>query len=557
MNGAHSAFPLAAMAASLGPSLLVAALATPAALLAACLSRRLRSHALALLPVAPAAALAAALLALGGEPFGFDLPLLRVSLAIDAPGAILLGVCALLWIAAGAYARADLRGKPDAAPFAVSWLLTLAGSIGVVIAAHLLTFYLVFALVSIPAYGLVAHKNDAGAVRASGIYMAFAMLGEALLLMGFALLAAGEPNGSLAIRDVVAALPGSPWRDAALALAIAGFGVKIALVPVHGWMPLAHTAAPVPASAILSGAVIKAGVIGLIRFLPFDTALTAWGEGLAAVGLFSAFYGVAIGITQRNPKTVLAYSSVSQMGMIAAVLGMGLAAGDTGATLGAAFYAAHHVLVKGALFLAVGVAAAGSRRRLWLVLPPALVLALSLGGLPLTGGALAKFAVKAPLGNGLIGALAAWSAAGTTLLMLHFLLRVARSASPDTAATAPPGLAVPWLTTALASVIVPWLLFPATGGQWAAALTPDGVWEALWPVLIGTALALPLCRFGERVPRVPAGDIVGAGESAFRASFALGGAFDRVDGLLRRWPAAALSFVTLAIVFGAAMLTRL
>jgi formate hydrogenlyase subunit 3/multisubunit Na+/H+ antiporter MnhD subunit len=215
-----------------------------------------------------------------------------------------------------------------------------------------------------------------------------------------------------------------------LALTIAGFGLKIALVPMHGWMPLAYTAAPIPAATVLSGAAVKAGVIGLIRFLPFEAVLPGWGEALVVVGLFSAFYGVAIGITQQNPKTVLAYSSISQMGVIAAVLGMGLAAADKGTALDVAFYAAHHVLVKGALFLAIGVAAASSARRLWRVLLPATVLALSLGGLPLTGGALAKLAVKAPLGDGVVGSLATVSAAGTTLLMLHFLRRLARGSSP-------------------------------------------------------------------------------------------------------------------------------
>ena len=95
-------------------------------------------------------------------------------------------------------------------------------------------------------------------------------------------------------------------------------------------MPLAYTAAPIPAAAVLSGAAVKAGVIGLIRFLPFDSRDAGRGEALVALGFFSAFYGVAIGITQANPKTVLAYSSISQMGVIAAVLGMGLAAGDQG-----------------------------------------------------------------------------------------------------------------------------------------------------------------------------------------------------------------------------------
>ncbi len=141
-----------------------------------------------------------------------------------------------------------------------------------------------------------------------------------------------------------------------------GFGAKIGLVPFHIWMPLAYRAAPIPAAAVLSGAAVKAGVIGLIRFLPLDVATPEWGEALVVAGLFSAFYGVAIGITQRNPKTVLAYSSVSQMGVIAAVFGMGLAVGDGDAALFAGFYAAHHTLVKGALFLAVGVAA-GDRRQ--------------------------------------------------------------------------------------------------------------------------------------------------------------------------------------------------
>ena len=122
----------------------------------------------------------------------------------------------------------------------------MAGSLGVFIAADLLTFYLVYALVSIPAYYLVAHDEDAASRRAGGVYLAFALLGEAVLLIAFVMLAAGEPSGSLQIRDVVAALPASPWRDAALALLIIGFGMKIALVPLHGWMPLTYTAAPIP-----------------------------------------------------------------------------------------------------------------------------------------------------------------------------------------------------------------------------------------------------------------------------------------------------------------------
>jgi formate hydrogenlyase subunit 3/multisubunit Na+/H+ antiporter MnhD subunit len=531
--------------------LLVATLAMPLVLLLACLSRRLRASMPALLVLAPLPALTAAILAIGGTPLAFDQPPLGISLALDVPGGILLGVAALLWSAAGVYAFTALRGRANNARFAVCWLLTLTGSLGVFIAADLLGFYLFFALVSLPAYGLIVHDDDdTAAQRAGGVYMAFTVLGEAFLLMGFAALAAGEPNGSVQIHDVVAALPQSPWRDAALGFTVAGFALKIGTVPAHGWMPLTYTAATIPAASVLSGAAVKAGVIGLIRFLPLDTAMPGAGETLVALGFFSAFYGVAVGITQANPKTVLAYSSISQMGVIAAVLGMGLAAGDPGVALDTAFYAATHVLAKGALFLAVGVVAVTAGRRLRPTLLLAAVIALGLGGLPLTGGALAKLAVKAPLGDSLVGLLANLSAVGTTLLMLHFLHHLARSASQSEQPAPSAGVAVPWQVMALSSVAVPWLLYPFADGDLADALSPGALLEALWPVLVGAALALFLRRWEHRLPHFPAGDIVGSAETVFRKSYVVGAALDRADGALRQWPAAGLALLAIAVVLG-------
>ena len=335
--------------------LLGAALALPLAMLLACLSSRLRARMPALLAIAPVPALAAALLGSGGT-LALPQMLLRLRFALDVPGALLLGAAALLWIAAGIYASAWLRGRPDGGRFVVWWLLTLSGSVGVFMAADLVSFYLVFSMVSLAAYGLIVDDGTPSARRNGLIYVALALLGEAFLLMAFVLLAQSIAGDSLLIRDAVAALPTSPWRTSILVLLILGFGAKIGLVPFHIWMPLAYRAAPIPAAAVLSGAAVKAGVIGLIRFLPLNVPTPEWGEVLVVAGLFSAFYGVAIGITQRNPKTVLAYSSVSQMGVIATVLGMALAVGDGDAALSVGFYAAHHTLVKGALFLAVGVA---------------------------------------------------------------------------------------------------------------------------------------------------------------------------------------------------------
>jgi formate hydrogenlyase subunit 3/multisubunit Na+/H+ antiporter MnhD subunit len=534
------------MTQALAVWLLAATFFAPLALLALCFSNSLRPQALALQWLAPAPALAAGLLGLGAGPVSLDFPALRLSLSLDLPGALLLTVAALLWIVVGA---GVFRSEQPSARVSVSWLLTMIGSLGVFIAADLISFYLVYALVSIPAYGLIAWEGLPNSKRAAGVYMAFAIAGEALLLLAFALLAAGEPQGSLRIADVMAALPASPWRDLALALLIAGFGMKMGLAPLNGWMPLTYRAAPIPAAAVLSGAGVKAGVIGLIRFLPLGAALENWGLALAVVGFFSAFYGVAIGLTQKNPKTVLAYSSISQMGVIAAALGMALRTGDAGASSSVAFYAANHALVKGALFLTIGAFAANRAATLWR-LPLAGALALSLAGLPFSGGALAKLASKAQFASGWAAALAAASSVATALLMLHFLscLRLA-TARAETAS--PAGLVRVWPALALGAILIPWALYPAVGDV-SEAFGLGKIWDGVWPLLIAATLAFLFSDLQGRLPRIHEGDSVVVFEKAFDKSLALGGAFEWIDVKLRQWPAAGMSLVLIALVLAAA-----
>jgi formate hydrogenlyase subunit 3/multisubunit Na+/H+ antiporter MnhD subunit len=540
---------MSALAQQFGPALLIATLAAPLVALAIFLAPGWRGLARAITPLAATPALAAAALAIGGAPFGAELPALRVSVWLDQPGGLLLLAAALVWLIVSLFALKEGQGKPNADRFAVSWLLTMAGSLGVFIAADLLTFYLVYALVSVPAYYLVAHDEEASSLRAGAVYMAFALLGEAVLLIAFVMLAAGEPNGSVQIRDVVAALPASPWRDATLALIIIGFGMKIALVPLHGWMPLTYTASPIPAAAVLSGAVVKAGVIGLIRFLPLSAAFSGWGSALVWIGFISAFYGVAIGVTQRDPKTMLAYSSISQMGVIAAALGMALASADQGAATNVAFYAANHVLVKAALFLLVGAIVALDGRARTLALIVAALLGLSLAGLPLTGGALAKLAVKDLFGDGAAAVASQLSAAATTALMLVFVIRLARLPAAEREG-ASRGRRWSWLALAVA-LLLPWLLYDAIGSP-AEALEPAKLWDAVWPMLIGAALAAGLWAAADRLPRIPAGDIVVAEEAAFRASLSLGPMFERADRGLREWPAAGLALLMVALALVAA-----
>jgi formate hydrogenlyase subunit 3/multisubunit Na+/H+ antiporter MnhD subunit len=510
------------------------------ALLGACFVKRWRQRALALQWLAPIPGLATGLAGVNRAPLTHDLSFFGFTLRLDPPAALLLAGAALLWIVVSA---ALWRNHEPDHRFGVCWLLTMIGNIGVFVAGDLVSFYLFYALASIPAYGLFAFC-DGERKRAGAIYMAFTILGEALLLLAFAMLLAGEPHGSARIVDAMDSLRASPWRDAALGLIIAGFGMKIGMIPFNGWMPLTYNAAPIPAAALLSGAGVKAGVIGLIRFLPLAVPLASWGGALAAIGFVSAFYGVALGLTQRNPKVILAYSSISQMGVITAALGMALVSGQTDASGNVAFYALNHLLVKAALFLVIGALATRGLTSSYTSLILVAVLALSLAGFPLTGGALAKLALKAQFAGGPAAVLATLSSIGTALLMTHFLIRLA-APLPSAARECPASLIRFWHVLALGAILLPWAFYPA--GDASDAFAFDQLFDGLWPIALGVCLAVVLRPIGRFLPRVPVGDSVVLEEAAFRRLLATGPSFETLDARLRQWPAAGVSLLLILL----------
>jgi multicomponent K+:H+ antiporter subunit A len=142
---------------------------------------------------------------------------------------------------------------------------------------------------------------------------------------------------------------------------IVGFGIKIGLFGFHSWLPLAHPVAAVPASALLSGFMVKAGMIGWLKFFPFqqDELATFSDLGLLTIGIggVGTFYAAIKGMSQKDPKAVLAYSTVSQMGILSACFGVILVfpALRDAMTTAIIFYAIHHGLAKSALFLSVGI----------------------------------------------------------------------------------------------------------------------------------------------------------------------------------------------------------
>jgi formate hydrogenlyase subunit 3/multisubunit Na+/H+ antiporter MnhD subunit len=431
---------------------------------------------------------------------------LGLSLAVDGAGAVFLGTGALLWLIAGFYARSYMAGGPRAGQFSAFWLGTLAGTHGTVIAADIVTFYMSFSLMSLASYALVVHDREPAAWRAGRIYIILAIVGETSLLAGFIIAAAAAD--SLVITQVQAALPDSPLRNWALAGFLVGFGMKAGLVPLHVWLPLAHPQAPTPASAVLSGVIVNAGIIGLMRFVPFDGG--AWSATLVVLGLATTYYGALAGLTQANTKALLAYSTLSQMGVLVTVIGA------AEATSAASLYAAHHGLAKGALFLGIGVVAAAGRRHLRWVLPVVVLMALSIAGLPLTGGALAKLAIKDPLGDGMTGTLVTASAVTTALVMLRFVWLEA-TAPRDDAGTPPLGLVLPWAATVVASLAGPWVLFPVLTDHPASyPFTPENLWAGLWPILLALAIAALALILKLPAVSLPQGDLVVIAEAAAR-----------------------------------------
>lgn len=465
-------------------------------------------------PLLPLAALPALAVALFSPPGAVDLPwlFLGARFGLDDGSRIFLLFTAALWLAGGLHAAGYLHDDPRRDSFWLFWLGAMAGNFGLVLALDAASFYVFFALMSFASYGLVVHARTPEAVEAGRVYLALVVVGELALFAAIAL--AWYAAGSLRFDAIVAALAESPQRDAVIAFTLVGFGIKVGALPLHVWLPLAHPVAPTPASAVLSGAMIKAGLLGWLRLLPLGgVTAPAWGETLIALGLTAAFAAALAGATQRQVKAALAYSSISQMGFVTVAVGVALTvpAAAPAAITAATLYAFHHALAKGALFLGVSLAGVATpwARTVWMLgvaLP-----ALGLAGAPLTSGYAAKAALKAALPAGFDGLAVALTlaAAGTSLVMLRtgWLLRGNAGGGvhgPNGAMWAGWGLLV-------ALSLLGW---PAVGRVADLWPTTAGVWfSAIWPLLLGAALAVLVAAWrrraaGGRDLAVPPGDLL-------------------------------------------------
>jgi len=495
-------------------TVLIATLVAPVALALLGAIRSCRRHAPWMAVLAALPALVCALTVPVGTTVASSWLLLKSQFGIDATGQSFLLFTAILWLLAALFATGYMARDKKRFRFFFGFLLSMAGNFGLILAMDMLSYLVAFALMSFASYSLVVHTQDPEAVRSGRVYMVLVVIGEILLFSALFLHAGQGGDTNLQSLSGVLAAP-----NVALLLAL-GFGIKAGAVVLHVWLPLAHTVAPTPASAVLSGSMIKAGLLGWIRFLPSGGGGDpAWGAVFIAGGITAAFYGVAIGLGQKHPKTVLAYSSISQMGLITVAFGIGLTlgAGAPGAAAAVLCYAFHHALAKGALFLGVGVVGGiekQSRMRVWVTALLGLA-ALALAGAPLTTGALAKTALKTamvqlPAGwEQTLAILLPLSAIGTTILMGRFFFVLGRFSAHHRVSQIE---MFSWIILVLLSATVLFML--PSGGLFASAmLKPASIWLSFWPVAAGACLTASVWwmsrRAGRGIPwRPPAGDLL-------------------------------------------------
>jgi hydrogenase-4 component B len=301
-------------------------------------------------------------------PWG--LPMGSLSLGLDPasrlfllPVYILGAACAVSGAASLGGGHGDHDAHEKLGPHWFFFNMLLLGLALVMAARDAVCFLLAWEIMSLaPFFCISLHDDEAEVREAAWIYLVAAHLGAVCVIAFFTLFwtqAGGTGFDALA----QAASDGRVTAPSVLfLLALVGFGAKAGLVPFHVWLPEAHPAAPSHVSALLSGAMISAGIYGLWRTLELLGPVAPWwGWTLAALGLATAVAGILQGLAQGNIKRLLAYSSVENMGLVCLGLGLGLIGRQTGSETiavlglaGAVFHVLNHAVFKGMLFLCAG-----------------------------------------------------------------------------------------------------------------------------------------------------------------------------------------------------------
>jgi len=283
-----------------------------------------------------------------------------IEYVVDGLNAYILIIVLFLSLMAGLYSKKNAEHKiaeRKHVTYYTLFQLLEAGLAGVVVTGDVFNMYVLSEIVALTAYTLIASAGGR-ALRASYNYLVMGSIGICFYLLGVAFLY--SITGSLNMADIRILLPPlyhSRVVLTAYAFVIAGFAIKMALVPLHTWLPDAHAFAPAEMSAMLSGIIIEVYTYTFIRIsfsvftVDFLRLLPIF-KMLCWLGAIAMIYGSILAIAQYNLKRMLAYSSVANMGYI--VLGVGLSTSTTLGLTPALMHILNHALMKACMFLVAG-----------------------------------------------------------------------------------------------------------------------------------------------------------------------------------------------------------
>jgi formate hydrogenlyase subunit 3/multisubunit Na+/H+ antiporter MnhD subunit len=301
------------------------------------------------------------------------LPDLPFHLRLDALSAFFLvllgGAAAGVSVFSAGYFHAGENASPRL--LCLQYHVFLAAMALVLVADDAYVFMVAWETMALASYFLVTTDHVVPEIRRAGfLYLLIAHVGAVAILLCFGVLQGGSGDYTFgSMRSLV--LPGA-WPSIAFLLALAGFGAKAGLLPLHIWLPEAHPAAPSPVSALLSAVMLKTAIYGLLRvtFDLLNTQLWWWGVAALVLGLLTALFGVIYATVQVDMKRLLAYSSIENIGIIVAGIGLTILFKANGKTMLAAialvatlYHALNHAFFKSLLFLATGSVLHSTRER--------------------------------------------------------------------------------------------------------------------------------------------------------------------------------------------------
>lgn len=284
-----------------------------------------------------------------------DLP---VFLHTDVLGKVFAVVMCFVWAAAGVYSFEYMAHEGHEKRYYGLYLLTLGVLMGLCMAGSIVTFYMFYEAMTLLTMPLVMHTGKKDAVAAGIKYLIYSVIGASLALLGIFVLSPYVTTFSFLPGGVLDAAKSAGHEPLILATVFAmliGFGTKAGLFPMHGWLPTAHPAAPSPASAVLSGVITKAGVLGVIRlcfcYIGADVLRGTWVQtAFMGLTLFTVFMGSLLAFRERVLKKRLAWSSVSQVSYVL----FGVSTLHPVGLIGAVLHVVAHSLIKDTLFMSAG-----------------------------------------------------------------------------------------------------------------------------------------------------------------------------------------------------------